>query len=905
MFSSIIATKLYRPPPRPNVVLRPRLIERLNEGLQRKLTLISAPAGFGKTTLASEWLASCGHPAAWLSLDEGDNDPARFLMYLTAALQKISAHIGEGVQLALQSPQPPNAELVLTSLINDTASVGEDFVLVLDDYHAIDSQAVDQAVTFLLEHLPRQMHLIIATREDPQLPLARLRAGSQLSELRASDLRFTPAEAADFLNRVMQLNLSADDIATLETRTEGWIAGLQLAALALQGTAYTPGGAGTAGFIQSFTGSHRFVMDYLVEEVLHQQPEGIQTFLLYTSILDRLCGSLCDAIRCERAANEPPASGQETLEHLERLNLFIVALDGQRLWYRYHHLFADLLRQRLRQTLAEKDQDAESLVRDLHLRASQWYEEEGHGLEAFQHAAAAGDIDRAERLIEDGAIPLHLRSPVTAVLDWLESLPRVELEARPQLWWRYGSLMLVTGQTTGVEEKLQAAEAALQAHKQGAETDEGVRNLVGQVAAARSVLALTRYQTGEMLAQGRRALEHLAPESASSRSTALWTMGYAHLLEGDRSAARRSLTEAIAVSQASGALFTYVLATIGLGNVQEAENELYLAAETYRGVLQLTGDQPLQIVHEVHLGLARIHYQWNELQVAEQHARQSLLLAQQYDRVIDRFILCELFLARLYMAQGDMQKAAAILAETSQSAHQPLYSHRLPEVIAEQAILLLRQGDLAGAERLAQAHNLSVIQARIHINRGESPAALRLLEPQLRQAQGLSDERLKLMVLIALAHQGSGEVRIDLDRAVDVLGEVLALAELGGFIRLFLDEGGPMRRLLTEAADRGVRPGYTGKLLAAFEAEQQKLQAISHSPAGRPLQSGLPLLEPLSPRELEVLQLIDQGLSNREISERLYLALDTVKGHNRKLFDKLQVQRRTEAVARARQLGLL
>src|SRR5215468_3969556 len=342
MTTPILATKLYVPPRRPNLVLRPRLIDRLNEGLHRKLTLISAPAGFGKTTLVSEWLAGCARPAAWLSLDEGDNDPARFLTYLIAALQTIAPTLGKGVVGALQSPLPPLAEPILTTVLNDiTASIADPFVLVLDDYHLIDARLVDHALTFLLDHLPPQMHLVIATREDPPLPLARLRASGQLTELRAADLRFTPAEAADFLTQAMGLSLSADDVAALEARTEGWIAGLQLAAISLQGR------HDTASFIASFTGSHHFVMDYLVEEVLHQQPEHIQSFLLRTSILDRLCGPLCDAV-----VRDPAVSGQATLEYLDRANLFLVPLDHERRWYRYHHLFAELLRQRLYQSTA-------------------------------------------------------------------------------------------------------------------------------------------------------------------------------------------------------------------------------------------------------------------------------------------------------------------------------------------------------------------------------------------------------------------------------------------------------------------------------------------------------------------------------------------------------------------------
>ncbi len=373
------------------------MIERLNEGLRRKLTLVSAPAGFGKTTVVSEWIAGCDRPAAWLSLDEMDSDPTRFLAYLVAALQTIEANIGQGIGGALQSPQPPPIESLLTALLNEIVTIPDEFMLVLDDYHAVDAKPVDDALTFLIEHLPPNMHIVITTREDPRLPLSRLRVRGQLTELRAADLRFTPSEAATFLNQMMGLNLSEDDVAALETRTEGWIAGLQLAAISMRGH------EDATGFITSFTGSHRFVIDYLVEEVLQQQPEPIHNFLLRTSVLDRLCGPLCDAV-----LHDATRAGQATLEYLEHANLFLVPLDNERRWYRYHHLFAELLRQRLHQSTDVSAGDGANEIDQLHLRASAWFEEQGLELEAFQHATAANDIERAQRLIDgsgDAALP--------------------------------------------------------------------------------------------------------------------------------------------------------------------------------------------------------------------------------------------------------------------------------------------------------------------------------------------------------------------------------------------------------------------------------------------------------------------------------------------------------------------
>jgi LuxR family maltose regulon positive regulatory protein len=852
--------------------------------MHSKLTLISAPAGFGKTMLVSEWLAGCGRPVAWLSLDEGDNDPARFLAYFVSALQTIESNIGAGMLGALQNPQLPSIELLLTTLLNEIGHTPDNFIFVLDDYHVIDSKPVDNALTFLLKHLPPQMHLVIATREDPHLPLARLRTRGQLTELRAADLRFTPAEATDFLDQVMGLNLSAEDIAALETRTEGWIAGLQLAALSMQGH------QDTASFIKSFTGSHHFVLDYLVEEILEQQSESIQTFLLRTSILDRMCGPLCDAVLLD-----PSASGQETLEYLEHANLFIVPLDNERRWYRYHHLFGELLRKRLHQSASSGNE--EGGVAEYHIRASQWYEDNGLDLEAFQHAAAANDIERAARLMEGKGIPLHFHYAVTTILAWLASLPKSVLDAKPLLWVRYASMALVTVQTAGVEERLQAAEAALAAALQGAEPDENTRNLIGQIAAARATLALLQYRVEDIIAQSHRAQAYLPLDNLGSRFTAIWTLGVAYHLQGDRAAAGRAHTEALSISQMSGNNFHMTLVSNSLGQIQEVETQLYMAAESYRRVLQLFGDYPLPSASEACLGLARICYEWNDLDAAQQHGQQALQLARQYDRVIDRFIFSEVFLARLKLARGDVDSAAAMLAEAEQSARQHNFVHRIPEVAAAQVLVLLRQGDLAAAAHLSQTHLLPISQARVHLAKGEPSAALAVLEPlrQQMEAKGWADEQLKVMVLQAVALHAHGEK----DKAVQLLGEALTLAEPGGFIRIFVDEGAPMSQLLLEAASQGVMPDYIGKLLAVFEAEKRKSKDKPDLPHAKLL------IEQLSQRELEVLQLIAQGLSNREISERLFLALSTVKGHNRIIFGKLQVQSRTEAVARARELGLL
>ncbi|MFY9569843.1 MAG: LuxR C-terminal-related transcriptional regulator, partial [Blastocatellia bacterium] len=677
------------------------------------------------------------------------------------------------------------------------------------------------------------------------------------------------------------LSLSEEDIAALETRTEGWIAGLQLAAISMQGQ------KDVTSFIKSFTGSHSFVMDYLVEEVLQQQSESVQTFLLRTSILDRMCSPLCEAVLLE-----PSASVQETLAYLDHANLFIVALDNERRWYRYHHLFADLLRQRLHQSAASPSGDGKRGVDELHKRASAWYEDNGLDIEAFHHAAAADDFERAERLIEGKGMPLHFRGAVGPVLNWLSSLPTTVLDAWPSLWTSYASVLLVTGQTTVVEQKLQAAEAALQ----DAEPNEKNKDLVGRIAAIRATVAVNQNQVETIISQSRRALEYLHPNNLAFRTSTICKLGYAYHFQGDRAAASQAYNEVISIGKASGNVVFTLLATIGLGVLHEGENHLDLAEQAYRSVLQLFGEHPLPFASEACLGLARIFYERNDLDAAQQHGQQSLHLARLIDKT-DRVVACEVFLARLKLAQGDAAGAAAILARAGQFARQHDFVYRMPEVAAAQVLTLLHQGNLAAAAQLAQTHELPMSQARGHLARGDTSTALAVLEPLRRnaEAKGWEDDRLKVMVLQAVAHHAHGEN----EKAVQLLGDALALAEPGGFIRLFVDEGTQMAHLLSRAAAHGIKPAYVGKLLAAFKAEEQKSEAKSY------VSKAQPLIEPLSQRELEVLRLIAQGLSNREISERLFLALSSVKGHNLKIFGKLQVQRRTEAVARARELGLL
>ena len=515
----ILATKLYIPPPRAKIVLRPRLIEKLNDGLSsgHTLTVISASAGFGKTTLVGEWVAGCGSPVAWLSLDEGDNDVVRFISYLIAALQIVKPGIGEGVLTTLHASQhqPPSTEAILTALLNEVAAIPENFILVLDDYHVIDSKSVDNSLTFLVEHQPAQMHLVIATREDPSLPLARLRVRGQLTELRAADLRFTPAEAAEFLNRMMGLNLSAEDIAALEARTEGWIAGLQLAALSMQGHASRD----NASFIQTFTGSHRFVLDYLVEEALQSQSETIRNFLLQTSILDRFCAPLCNAVTGRE-------DGKETLDTVERSNLFLIPLDDKRQWYRYHRLFADVLQARLMESQPE-------MVSSLHQQASEWYEQNGLRSDAIRHALAAREFARAAELIELAFPVMNINRQFSTLLGWLKALPDELVRVRPVLCFAYAFSSMSCGENENVEPRLQDAERWLDMGEQPesppAETrpersrrmvvtdKEEFRRLPGLIALTRGGQALGRGDMPDTVKYAQRVLD-LKPDGDYSNA---------------------------------------------------------------------------------------------------------------------------------------------------------------------------------------------------------------------------------------------------------------------------------------------------------------------------------------------------------------------------------------------------
>ena len=913
MSTPILATKLYVPPHQPKVVFRPRLIERLNEGLDHRLTLISAPAGFGKSTLISEWVAGSERQAAWLSLEEGDNDPTRFLAYLVAALQTIAADIGEGVLSMLRSPQPPPTESILTALLNEVTTVPDDFVLVLDDYHVIDTRPVDAALTFLLEHLPPQVHLVIATREDPHLPLARLRARGQLSELRAADLRFTLSEAAGFLEGAMDSSLSVEDIAALETRTEGWIAGLQLAALSMRRREDVP------GFIRAFAGDNRYILDYLVEEVLQRQPERVRSFLLQTSILDRLSGPLCDAVTEQE-------EGNVVLETLERGNYFVIPLDDKRHWFRYHHLFADVLHAHLMQ-------EQPARIPTLHRRASEWYEHNGSATDAIRHALAAEDFERAADLVEL-ALPAMRRSRQEAtLLGWLKALPDELIQCRPVLSVAYAGTLQQGGEIEGVEERLRDAERWLdttvdrreRSEAQSAEmvvmNHEEFRRLPASIAVQRAGLALALGDVPETVTYARRALDLVAEDDHFRRGAAAALLGLASWTSGDLEAAHRSYADGMAHLRKAGYISDAVGGSIALADVRIAQGRLREAMRTYEHALQLATDHGEPVMRgaaDMYVGLSELHRERNDLEAATQHLLRSKEQGEHTGFPQNRY-RWRIAMARILEAQGDLDGALDLLHEAERLYVSDFYPNVRP-IAALKARVWVTQGRLGEALEWAQEQGLSahddlsylrefehITLARVLLARYKSDRADRslleamgLLERLLQAAEagGRMGSVIEILMLQALAHEAQG----DSPSALVPLERALTLAELEGYVRIYVDEGRPMARLLSEAAARRIMPDYTARLLAALEAEAHESEDKSHLP---PAPTAQPLVEPLSDRELEVLQLIAQGLSNREISERLFLAIITVKGHNRNIFRKLQVRRRTEAVARARELALL
>jgi len=857
-----------------------------------KLTLVSASAGFGKTTLVSEWIASCGRPVAWLSLDEGDDDPVRFVSYLVAALRTIEAGIGEGLVAVLQSPQPPTTESILTTLINEITTIPDNFIFVLDDYHVIDSKQVDNALTFLIEHLPPQMHLVIATREDPKLPLSRLRVRNQLTELRATDLRFTPAEAAGFLNQVMGLDLSAEDIAALETRTEGWIAGLQLAAISMQGH------SDTTSFIKSFTGSHYFVLDYLVEEVLQQQSDSIQIFLLRTSILDRLCGPLCDAVLgSPSASGQETVSSQETLEYLEHANLFIVPLDNERRWYRYHHLFGDLLRQRL----GKPKEFAE-----FNLRASQWYEENGDLGAAFHHAIAAGDFVRAAGLAEAAWQGMNESFQSATWLGWVKKLPDKLIRTRPVLCTQIAQAFTDTGELEASELRLQDAERCLDGSDVA---NEALKPLPATIALTRAYNAQVQGDSAATVKYAELALQLIPEDDFDRRSRATTILEVIHWASGNLESAIRGIGDSMERLTQMGnhvmvvaSVFAVADLLVGLGSLSEAER-------TYQDALQLAaqhGPEAEHITAHHHLGLSIIYRQRGDETLAAHHLKRASELGLQ-TTLVDWLYRWHVVQAQLKEAAGDLETALALLDEAKQVYIQTLVPDLRP-IAALKARIYLKQGRPDKARAWATERGLSLADEVSYLHEFEhlTLARLEIANPlvnallarllQAAEAQKRRGSALDILLVQALAHEAQG----NRPQALAALERALALAEPEGYVRIFVDEGEAMRLLIEKQLRNRDYPlsDYVDKLLAAFtQPVATPKSAIIHQKSD--------MIEPLSERELEVLKLLRSELSGPEIAGQLIVSLNTLRTHTNNIYNKLGVNNRRAAVHRAEELDLL
>ncbi len=915
MQADILATKLYRPPLKPETVLRPRLIALLADGLPRKLTLICAPAGFGKTTLAIEWAAACGRPAAWLSLDAADRDPARFLSYVIAALRSVAPQMGVGLLRALEGAPPPASEAILTTLLNELVAQPEKFVLVLDDLHVIDSPAVDQALAFLIDQLPPQLSLVITTREDPHLPLAKLRARGALCEVRAADLRFNHLETGGFLTRAMALPLSVDDIVALEARTEGWITGLQLAAISMRGR------ADTARFIAGFGGSHAFVLDYLVEEVLQQQPQHVQDFLLRTSILDSMCGPLCDALlqAGPEAQVHAAGAGQAILDHIQHANLFVVPLDDARQWFRYHHLFAGLLRQRLMQSpIANSIVEGRSGLALLHQCASQWHEQQGATADAMRHALEAADVARVARLAELAWPAMDARLQSGLWLGWVKALPDAVIQSRPVLCVAHAWALLNAGALEAGEARLSDAEQILNAapeNPQQAIVIDAAQaaTLPASIATARAYAAQARGDGPGSATFAEQALALLPADAHLKRGPAAALLGLTQWANGYLELAYQSLAAAMASFETAGNFVFALSCTYGLADIRVLQGRLHAAQRVYQRSLQLAlaqGEPALRGTSDVYLGLSELHREQGDLAAAAQMLQKSAGLGEPA-ALTDWPYRFHRGRARLQLVQGDTQAALASLDE-AERRHFRSPVPDVPPLAAMKARVWIQQGRRMDVLGWARGLGLTVDDAPSFLREFEHITLVRMLLAhtasdwverdfndalallarllQAAEAGGRWGSVIELLMLQALALHTH-----DADAAMLALQRALTLAEPEGYFSIFVVEGQPMAQLLRAALARGVFPDHVGKLLAAFPASRDP-HAARPSPT---------LAEPLSERELELLRLIAQGLSNQEICARLFLALDTVKGHNRRIFAKLQVQRRTEAVARARELGLL
>jgi LuxR family maltose regulon positive regulatory protein len=871
----VLATKLFAPARRARLVARPRVAERLDSTLDagHRLTLVSAPAGFGKTTTVSDWLARrhSDTRVGWLSVDDGDNDLTRFLAHLVAAFQRAGLDV--------------EAESSLTALVNDIVRAGERepgtrWVVVLDDYHAIDAAEVHDAVTFLLDQLPDRLHLVIVTRADPPLPLARLRTRGQLSEVRAADLRFTAAEAREFLNQVMGLDLTAADVAALEDRTEGWIAGLQLAALSLRGVADR---AEVAGFIEAFTGSNRFVIDYLADEVLARQPQQVRDFLLHTAVLDRLGGPLCDAVT-------DGTGGARMLADLERGNLFVVPLDADRSWYRYHHLFADVLHARL---LAEHPAD----VPRLHARAGVWFAARGLVADAVRHALAAQDVARAATLMEEALPELRRTRQDSLMLAWIRSLPAPVVRRSPVLSIVSGWSRLVAGDLDAVEPRLADAEAALAAGAQDAALaatwadTEDLRTAPATIAIYRASVAQARGDVAGTVRHARHALRLAGPEDHFVRGAGGGFLGLAAWTSGDVHEGLSTFGDALRSLHAAGNLVDELDGTVVLADMWVAAGRPGRARRLFEQALETAtaGGPPYpRATADLHVGLAELDRELDDLPAAEAHLESARILAERASITENqhrRYVV----MAQVRAAGGD-HAGAALLLDQAAARYRPGFYPDLRPIAAMKARVRIAGGDLAAAASWAQEHASDetdylheyehLTHARLLLAQHRADPALDLLDRLHTAAVAARRDGSvrEIRVLRALAHHARG----DLPAALTAFDQSFAdVPEPDGNVRLYLDEGAPMLALLHAAAGRP----SAGRLLA---------RAVEP-----PNQSGL------SGRELQVLRLLDSDLTGPEIARHLFVTVNTLRTHTKRIFTKLDVTTRAAAVRRARERGLL
>ena len=906
----LLATKLHVPSIRPGLVPRTRLVQALGAGLARGWVLVCAPAGFGKTMLLADWARGGGRPVAWLSLDAGDDHPARFWRHAIAALDLARPGIAERVGPLLGPPPPRSFEGLVTALINEFATQPgpDEVVLVLDDYHLIDSEPVHASVAFLLEHLPPCLRLVLASRADPPLPLARLRGRGQLAELRAAELRFTDQEAATLLGETAGPGLPEAAVAALVARTEGWAAGLQLAGLSLRGQ------ADAAGFVSAFSGSHRYVLDYLTDEVLERQGEQVREFLLETSVLDRLAGELCDAVTGR-------VGSQAMLEQVERAGLFLVPLDEVRGWWRYHQLFADLLRARLQR-------DRPGRVLELHHNAAAWSDEHDLADDAVRHALAAGDAAWAGRLIERHVDALLFRNEQATLQRRLDTLPAELLRSRPRLLLVQTWIAQWAGEVEAAGPLLDAAQ-----HAFAEATDEAFEPSVGRAASllanvpaalalARAYLAHLRGDAEGTAAFASRARAEIGEGEWMLDSRIQWHVALAQWLRGTLAEAEHAFTSVIARWRAAGDPGLAAPSCHLLGQVQRAQGRLDAALGTYRQALEiaaLPGRPVLPVAGIGYVGLAEVAYQRNELDAALGQVTEGITRCRQI-LYTPPLVTGLAALAWIRQARGDAGGALEAMGEAERAAPGPAVTGLLNPVPAQQARLLLAQGKVAAAARWAEERGLGadddepdyprereyLVLARLLLAQGRPGLALALLERlhATASAQGRVGSIIEISALRALALAADGEETA----AVDTLAGAVTLGCPQGYVRVFADEGAPMAVLLgrlvaaqnaDHAAARDIPPGYLAALLRA--AHPAPGAALPRRPATAP--PGLP--EPLTDRETDVLRLIAAGKPNQQIARELVVTVDTVKKHVSHLLGKLGAANRTEAVTRARQLGLI